>query len=457
MQNVEKLPFSRKIIYALGQLGWSLASFAVGNALVYFYLPPDTGVKTFPAYFNQGAILFGLTYIGLVFAVGRLFDAFTDPMIAGLSDKSHSEFGRRRKFLAISILPFSLLSVLVFLPPVQGVSIWNIIWLFTTVITFYWFMTMYVTPYFAWLSELGHNSEERLLLSTLISITWAIGFAIGSQIYLFQSMFETAGFSPVVSFQITVAIFAVIGFAFMLLPILFIDEKKYCVQHVSKEGIFEAVVTAFKNRNFLRFIVSDLSYWVALTGISTGLIYYVTILLQQPKETASFLQLVMFGISFVFYVPVNLLAKKFGKKRILMIGFIVYTLTFAFVFGLGKIAFLSIPMQGYVLTFLAAIPLSIFGILPNAVIADIAEADGIRTGNFKAGIFFGARTFMSKMGQMIAGILFPSLLILGMSTENDLGVRLTAVAAICFTVLGGLLLIPYKEKEVLETLAQVEK
>ena len=65
----------------------------------------------------------GLTYIGLVFALGRLFDAFTDPMIAGLSDKSHSKFGRRRKFLAISVLPFSLLSVLAFIPPVQGSSV----------------------------------------------------------------------------------------------------------------------------------------------------------------------------------------------------------------------------------------------------------------------------------------------------------------------------------------------
>ncbi len=457
MQNVEKLPFSKKIIYALGQLGWSLASFAVGNALVYFYLPPDTGEKTFPAFFNQGAILFGLTYIGLVFALGRLFDAFTDPMIAGLSDKSHSKFGRRRKFLAISVLPFSLLSVLAFIPPVQGSSIWNIVWLFSTVITFYWFMTMYVTPYFAWLSELGHNSDERLLLSTLISITWAIGFAVGSQIYLFQSLFENAGFSPVASFQITVAIFAGVGFVFMLLPILFIDEKRYCVQHVSKEGIFEAVVTAFRNKNFFRFVASDLSYWVALTGISTGLIYYVTILLKQPKETASFLQLVMFGISFLFYVPVNFLAKKFGKKKMLIFGFIIYTLTFAFVFILGNIAFLTAEIQGYILAFLAAVPLSIFGILPNAVIADIAEADGIKTGNFKAGIFFGARTFMSKMGQMIAGILFPSLLILGMSNENDIGVRLTAVAAICFTIVGGLLLIPYKEKEVLDTLAKSEK
>ena len=72
MQNVEKLPFSKKIIYALGQLGWSLASFAVGNALVYFYLPPDTGEKTFPAFFNQGAILFGFDLYWSCICIGKV-------------------------------------------------------------------------------------------------------------------------------------------------------------------------------------------------------------------------------------------------------------------------------------------------------------------------------------------------------------------------------------------------
>jgi len=60
----------------------------------------------------------------------------------------------------------------------------------------------------------------------MISITWAIGFAIGSQIYSFQGMFEGMGYSPVGAFRTVVAIFALIGFFFMLMPILFIDETK---------------------------------------------------------------------------------------------------------------------------------------------------------------------------------------------------------------------------------------
>ena len=445
------LPYWKKIMYALGQLGWSLTSFAVGNLLVYFYLPPDTGTTTFPPFFYQGAIIGALTIIGLIFALGRLFDAFTDPVIAGLSDRGTFAFGRRRTFLAISAVPFAVLSILAFIPPIGGSSTINAVFLAVIVLLYYFFMTMYVTPYFALLSEIGHTPNERLQLSTMISITWAIGFAIGSQVYKFQGDFEAMGYSPVNAFRIVVAIFSLIGFIFMLLPIIFIDEKKYCDAHVSTEGIFEAVLSAFRNKNFLRFTLSDFAYWVSMTSITTGLIYYITVLLQQPKDTASLLQLIMFGLSLLFYVPTNLIAKRTGKKNLLIFGFIVFLLTFGFTFMLGKLPMPAMT-QGYTLALLAAVPLAIFGILPNAMVADIAEADGIQTGNFKAGIFFGARTFMSKMGQSAAGIIFPSLLLLGRSVDNDLGIRLPALSAFFFLVFGLIFLLMYNEKEINQTL-----
>lgn len=445
------LPFWKKIMYALGQLGWSLTSFAVGNLLVYFYLPPETGTTSFPPFFYQGAVVGALTIIGLIFALGRLFDAVTDPLIAGLSDRGKFSFGRRRTFLAISAVPFAVLSILAFIPPLGLASAINALYLAVIVLLYYFFMTMYVTPYFALLSEIGHSPNERLQLSTMISITWAVGFAIGSQVYAFQGNFEALGYSPVNAFRLVVAIFAVIGFIFMLLPIIFIDEKTYCAAHVSKEGIFEAAFSAFKNKNFLRFTLSDFAYWVSMTSISTGLIYYVTVLLQQDKDTASALQLLMFGSSLLFYIPTNLIAKRTGKKNLLIVGFIAFLLTFLFTFMLGRMP-MVLMTQGYILAFLAAIPLAIFGILPNAMIGDIAEADGIKTGNYKAGIFFGARTFMSKMGQSVAGILFPSLLLLGRSVDNDLGIRLTALSAVVFLVFGLIFLLLYDEKDINRTL-----
>ena len=116
----------------------------------------------------------------------------------------------------------------------------------------------------------------------MISITWALGFALGSQSYTFQTLFENIGFDPTTALQITLGIFALLSFIFMLMPIIFVDEKKYSEPNVSKEGSFEAVKSVFLNKNFRAFTFSDLTYWLSLTFIQIGISYYVTILLKLP-------------------------------------------------------------------------------------------------------------------------------------------------------------------------------
>lgn len=479
-QNALTLPLWKKWMYALGQFGWSLASFAVGSKLVYFYLPPP-GVRFGPFVIQEnvlplirsgGTVLFGLTIIGLVFAAGRLFDAITDPLIAGLSDRSTMKLGKRRSFMAISVLPFALLSGLVFMPPNAGISALNTVWLFTTVFFFYWFMTMYVTPFFALLPEIGHSPDERLQLSTLISITWALGTMVGSQVELFQGMFERGGMAPAAAFQTVIWIYAGVAFVFMLLPIVFVDEKKYAEPNVSKGSIFSSLKNAFKNRNFLTFTLSDLAYWVAITIINTVLVYFVTVLLKLPKEFNSTLVMVMFLLSFVFYVPVNVIARKLGKKLLLTVAFGWFIAVFVYASFLGLYP-LPAAAQGFIVVVMAAVPLAIFGIVQNAIVSDIAEADGILSGDFKAGIFFGARTFMSKLGQTVAGLIIPSLLLIGADLSSagevvvadlssggaltgTIGVRATAIVAAVFCAIGLALFLLYDEKGILAALAKKE-
>ena len=78
-------------------------------------------------------------------------------------------------------------------------------------------------------------------------------------------------------------------------------------------------------------------------------------------------------------------------------------------------------LYAYITVAVAAIPIAIFTIVPNAIVADIAEAHGIETGDFKAGMFFGVRSFETNVGISIANIVFPSLLLLGKSMENPFG------------------------------------
>lgn len=455
MTTVKKLPPSKMILFALGQFGWSLCSFGVGNLMNYFYMPPESGnVALFPPYIHNGRILGFLTVLGIITAIARAFDAITNPLIANWSDRNTSSLGRRTFFLAFSALPFAILSVLVFVPLTNGESATNALWLAGVMLAFYFFFVCYTTPYTALLSEYGHTPEERLSLSTALSVTFTLGFALGQGIFAIQPLVEKSfAMPPARAFQCVIAAYAAVAVICMYLPVLFIKERDYAEMHSSKESVREALLATFGNRNFVRFTSADLMYWIALTFVQMGMVYYMTTLLhpyndmRQDTAIVTPLMTVMFLVSFLCYAPVNIAAKKYGKKPVLLTGFITLAIAFALISVMGFVPLPSVP-YAYMICVFVALPIAIFGILPGVVVADIAEADGNQTGNFKAAMFFGVRTFVMNLGIALANFLFPSFLLFGKDVQNPSGVRLSSLAAVAFCVLGYVLFSRYNENEV---------
>ncbi|MBC7776337.1 MAG: MFS transporter [Phycisphaerae bacterium] len=423
------------ILYAMGQLGWSLASFAVGNLLVYFYMPPEQGTPIFPSFLFQGAVLGVLTLIGILSAGGRVLDGIVDPLVANWSDRKQSSFGKRRWFMLLGAVPFALFATLVFFPLDASESAANFLWLAIVIALYYFFFALYVIPYNALMAELGHTPADRLLISTLVSVTWALGFVLGNSAYALQGVFEEMGQTPVRAFQSTVLLLHAIALIFMLIPAIFLNENRYARQAPSEHGLRQALTAVFGNRNFRWFLVSFLLYWLALTFIQLGVGFYTTLLLGLDKSMAFTFSLISFLASFLLYFPINLLVKKWGKRRAMLTAYLVFGAIFVVV------AFVkSIPLPKewllYGLAVAAAGPLATFGILPNAIIGDEVEREERESGKRLAGMFFGVSAFTMKVGISLANLIFPSLLLFGKSSENPLGVQYTALAALVFCLAG---------------------
>ena len=345
-------------------------------------------------------------------------------------------------------IPFALFTVLVFISPVKGISIVNELWILFTLVMYYVFFTMYVTPYFTLISELGNSPEEKLDLATYISFTWFIGYAIASVASILWNILEPS-LGLRLAMQVSVGILALIALVFMMIPVIKIDERKYVrsSEH-SGEGFMEALKNVFKNRDYRYFAISDLAYWIAVTIFQTGTVYYITILVGLED---SFVGTVTIGVglfSFLLYAPINKFAKKIGKKKLMIIGFLVMSVSYSFVIFLGKY---PIPEMVEIVIVIAlfGIPMAIFGILPNAIIADVAEYDLEVSGKPREAMFFGVRTFMSKIGQTIAMLVFTSFLFLGKDAGDDLGIRLTALFAASLLVVSLVIFTRYNEKRIL--------
>lgn len=82
------------------------------------------------------------------------------------------------------------------------------------------------------------------------------------------------------------------------------------------------------NKQFRRFVYSDVISFFAVTLFQTGLAFYVTKLMKVDEGNTFILTVIMTVISLLLYLPVNKLAPKFGKKKLVIFGFLTYTAVF---------------------------------------------------------------------------------------------------------------------------------
>ena len=105
-------------------------------------------------------------------------------------------------------------------------------------------------------------------------------------------------------------------------------------------------------------------------------------------------------------------------------------------------------------------PLAVLGVIPQAIVADIAECDCIVTGENHDAMFYAARTFAFKLGQSIAMIIFTSLAVVGQYTEvnqagetlirnTGTGYRISLVIALILCLIAMTVIFFYKEETVM--------
>jgi GPH family glycoside/pentoside/hexuronide:cation symporter len=443
---VAKLPLSKQIAYACGMIGWSIMTNIIIVMLPYFYLPPSNSGL---APFVPQLLLFGaLNIMSVIAASGRLVDAVFDPFIASMSDKSNNKKGRRIPFMKWAILPAIIFCGLTFRPVVNGESINNAIWLTFTLIFFFMSVTAYIIPYNALLPEVTSTAAEKVKLSSFQQVGFVIGIIIGALVNNFADLVQSAlhVINRDTAVQYTIWGLCVFAGLIMLVPVIAIDEKKYSEGKPSHLPILPAIRKTFSQRNFKYYLISDFSFYMALSIISSGLLFFITVLLHLPESMGGLLMGVMVFVSLLFYPLINYLSKKIGKKPIVLFSFALLSLIFAMIYFLGKVP-VSPRVQVYTLVLCAAFPLASLGILPNAILAEIAEKDAIETGENREGMFFAVKYLFVKLGQTLGIALFAFLTIYGKDPGRDYGLRLNGICGFALCLVAFAFFMRFREKK----------
>jgi GPH family glycoside/pentoside/hexuronide:cation symporter len=443
-----RLGISKKLAYALGQGGNVLTYQLISTFVLTLYLPTaGKGEALVPEYLLGVGAFAGLGTYLVLNVLSRGIDTFFDPWIANVSDRSHSRFGRRRFFMAVSVLPLSVVTGLIFLPPTSSSSTVNVVWLGVMLTTYYCLFSTYVAPYLALLPELVPDKKENTVVSTLQAAAALLGGLLATVVA--PIVFLGGGDADRGPLKTMALVLAGVSFAMMVVPVIAIDEPRLVARGAgeakSHKPFLESLKATFAFGPFVPYVFGANLFFFGFTVIQTAVPFYVEVLLKRPLSDVALVIGPLFGVAAVVFPAVAFVANKFGKKRV-MIGAAV---SMAALMGVGVPLLASVPWLALPLFALTGVPVACFLAVPNSMLADICDADARRTGERREAMFFGAQGFQQKIALGVAAGLFQWVASsFGWTVDDPLGVQLSGPLAAVALVGSALCFARYREHEV---------
>ncbi|MEG1707003.1 MAG: MFS transporter, partial [Clostridia bacterium] len=343
----------------------------IANFLLRFLMPTSTSGIT--PLIHNGVVFGFVTFIGVIMALGHVFDAVTDPLIANLSDKCKSPRGRRLPFMQWTALPFGLSALLIFCPPIAGVHWINDVWVAVFIFLYFFFYTTYVIPHGALFPELITDHKKRLTAYTISSVCFVAGSALVYMTPLFVSILKKV-MTVNQSYQLTFAIFTIIGIVMLFITAFSFREKDYVNSKIPSIKILPALKSAFSNKQFRLVTFGQLFEVISMALFQATIFNYIDVLLELPDEHATIIMAVSIAGSLLLYPLVVAVSRKFGKKKPLVIALGWFVAAYVIICVMGDIGGNKL-LIGILFALFVSFPFAALNILPNAIMSDVIQYD----------------------------------------------------------------------------------
>jgi Na+/melibiose symporter-like transporter len=311
--------------------------------LLYFYSPPPSAVDA------------GLVFLAAGVAVGfaRLFgssvDALTNPLVAFWSDRSTNPAGRRIPFIRRGTIPLMLLAVLIWFPPVRGVSGWNALYLAITLGGTWFFYTYVVAPYLALMPEITTHPEERVSLTVVMSYFEAVAGVIAALAVppIIEALRGGVQLGPLFladGFKVTAIVLALVGGIGFFVSISRVREKVLPEERRVTFSLARSVAECFRNPAFVPYLLAAASAKIAVGILLICMPFVATAVLHKGEGFTAILQAPLFLSTIIGFAVAQAVVNRFGLKRAFLASTGVATVLVAGFFGVYFLGGASVPL-----------------------------------------------------------------------------------------------------------------
>lgn len=415
-----KVPLISKIAYGMGDVGCNFSWMFVGNFLMIFY----TDVFGIGMGAVAGLMLFS-----------RFWDAINDPVIGGLSDKTHTRWGRYRPWLLIAAPLTAVVLTLTFWAHPDWPSNIKIVYMAVTYCILVLGYTCVNIPYGTLCGAMTQNIEERAKINTFRSVSAMI--AIGVINIITVPLIAALGDGNDKRGYLLVA--AIYGGIFAACHIFCFAKTKEVVEVPEKEKISlkTQLTSVAKNKPYMIAVAGQFLFGITLYGRNADALYYFTYVEgnQALFSTYSLFIIVPSIIGAACFPVVFRLTNNKGRSAsifALLTGISMFVIYF---FTASKT---SVPF--YLFSCLAQFFFSGFNTAIYAIVPDCVEYGEWKTGLRNDGFQYAFISLGNKVGMAIGTSLLAGVLgSLGYLANQQQSPAVLAVMKHSFTTVPGIL------------------
>ncbi len=392
----DRIKMSHRVAYGAGAFVNNLLAAASGGMMIVLNL----GLGMNPA------------LVGLLGALPRLTDAFTDPLMGYISDNTRTRWGRRRPYIFGGVIAAGIIFAILWQLPAARSETFYFVWFLVGSILFYMGYTVFATPWVALGYELTPDYHERTRLMGTQNFVGQLAYVVSP--WFLWIMNSGKFFPDQVSGAAGLAIIvALVAMGLGIIPAVVLRErmKDVAAEETAAAGqargfkenmteFFKGFGETLKNKPFLKLCLATFMVFNGFMLIASFQFYVIIYFVAGGDQTAGAKYAGWAGTigavcTFAVVAFVTWLATRIGKRHAFFVSIGLSIVGY----GLKWVCYNpEIPL----LVILPA-PLMAFGLgglftLVPSMIADVVDTDELKTHERREGMYGSIFWWMVKLG-----------------------------------------------------------
>lgn len=297
---VAQLTAKEKIAFGLGDAGFNFYWVIIGSYLMFFYTD-----------------IFGISpaVAAWMFAITRILDAFTDPAIGALADRTKTRWGKFRPYILLGALPLMGSAILTMSTPDLG-DTGKVIWVYATYSVMMLCYTVVNIPYNSLAGVMTSDANERnSLFGIRFFFAYCTGIIVGAATPDLAAYFGDG--DPTRGWQLTMVLYSSVATVLFVITFLATRERiePPPMQKTSAKG---DIADLIKNRPWVILFALAMIIMITIVLRGSSAAYYLKYFLERPDLMGAYIGLQMAAYA-VGAICTPFLTRMVDKVRLLTI------------------------------------------------------------------------------------------------------------------------------------------